>query len=385
MSSTTFAFALLAGNDLDKVAHTLETIAAQEVGTDIRKEIVIAHDNANLTEEWVGSALESHDMSVTLVPVSLEGTHPHARHASMLTALSNAMPEDVDWVWTLAGDASLYSKFSLEQLSTQLQAPAHSDVRFVHACLAQKSYDTGYAQMASVRSLCESHGYFEILGSPSSLVLTIDAFRLAFGKYLGEIAEQARDGDIRITPFTQCQLLYLALAETSGLLIDSKLVAQERLKTFHDNSDISESKQMFMIAGELVELAHTLESDNSWDMHFFRFGQKSIWTELLSYQSRLCASFDSMVKQDDADLIAFIDNWQVLLSLADHVTDTEASSIIRDVVTNGIRYTLELLNGEHNSLKKLENFFTAQLANDLVYPSTLLRPDHMMQLMRKSA
>lgn len=385
MSSTTFAFALLAGNDLDKVAHTLETIAAQEVGTDIRKEIVIAHDNANLTEEWVGSALESHDMSVTLVPVSLEGTHPHARHASMLTALSNAMPEDVDWVWTLAGDASLYSKFSLEQLSTQLQTPAHSDVRFVHACLAQKSYDTGYAQMASVRSLCESHGYFEILGSPSSLVLTIDAFRLAFGKYLGEIAEQARDGDIRITPFTQCQLLYLALAETSGLLIDSKLVAQERLKTFHDNSDISESKQMFMIAGELVELAHTLESDNSWDMHFFRFGQKSIWTELLSYQSRLCASFDSMVKQDDADLIAFIDNWQVLLSLADHVTDTEASSIIRDVVTNGIRYTLELLNGEHNSLKKLENFFTAQLANDLVYPSTLLRPDHMMQLMRKSA
>ena len=385
MSSTTFAFALLAGNDLDKVAHTLETIAAQEVGTDIRKEIVIAHDNANLTEEWVGSALESHDMSVTLVPVSLEGTHPHARHASMLTALSNAMPEDVDWVWTLADDASLYSKFSLEQLSTQLQAPAHSDVRFVHACLAQKSYDTGYAQMASVRSLCESHGYFEILGSPSSLVLTIDAFRLAFGKYLGEIAEQARDGDIRITPFTQCQLLYLALAETSGLLIDSKLVAQERLKTFHDNSDISESKQMFMIAGELVELAHTLESDNSWDMHFFRFGQKSIWTELLSYQSRLCASFDSMVKQDDADLIAFIDNWQVLLSLADHVTDKEASSIIRDVVTNGIRYTLELLNGEHNSLKKLENFFTAQLANDLVYPSTLLRPDHMMQLMRKSA
>ena len=385
MSSTTFAFALLAGNDLDKVAHTLETIAAQEVGTDTRKEIVIAHDNANLTEEWVGSALESHDMSVTLVPVSLEGTHPHARHASMLTALSNAMPEDVDWVWTLADDASLYSKFSLEQLSTQLQAPAHSDVRFVHACLAQKSYDTGYAQMASVRSLCESHGYFEILGSPSSLVLTIDAFRLAFGKYLGEIAEQARDGDIRITPFTQCQLLYLALAETSGLLIDSKLVAQERLKTFHDNSDISESKQMFMIAGELVELAHTLESDNSWDMHFFRFGQKSIWTELLSYQSRLCASFDSMVKQDDADLIAFIDNWQVLLSLADHVTDTEASSIIRDVVTNGIRYTLELLNGEHNSLKKLENFFTAQLANDLVYPSTLLRPDHMMQLMRKSA
>ena len=385
MSSTTFAFALLAGDDLDKAAHTLETVAAQKVGEGIHKKIIIAHDNAKLTEEWVGKVLDGHDMSVMLVPMSLKDAHPQARHASMLTALSNAMPEDVDWVWTLTDDASLYSKFSLEQLSAQLHAPAHRDVRFVHACIAPKSYDTGYTQMASVRSLCESHGYFEILGSPSSLVLAADVFRLAFGKHLGEMAAQARDGEIRMTRFTQCQLLYLALAETNGLLIDSKLVAQDRVKTFDANSDISESKQMFLIAGELVELAHILEADNSWDMHFFRFGQKSIWTELLAHQSRLCATFDNTVKQDDADLIAFIDNWQVLLSLADHVTDAEASSIIRNVVTNGIRYTLELLHGEEDSLKKLENFFAAQLANDLVYPSTLLRPDHMMQLMRKSA
>ena len=55
-------------------------------------------------------------------------------------------------------------------------------------------------------------------------------------------------------------------------------------------------------------------------------------------------------------MIAFIDNWQVLLSLADHLNDKEAASIIRNVVTNGIRYTLELLHGEEDSLKKLENF-----------------------------
>ena len=385
MSSTTFAFALLAGDNLDKLAHSLETIASQEVGTEIQKRILIAHDNASLTEEWVSKVLKGHDISVMLIPVSLEDAHPQARHASLLTAISNAMPEDVDWVWTLADDASLYSKFSLEKLLTQFSAPAHRDVSFAHACLAPKSYDTGYAQMASVRTLCETHGYFEILGTTSSLVLATDVFRLAFGNHLNKMAAEAREGDIRITRFTQCQLLYLALAEMDGLLIDSKLVNQDRMETFDHNSDISESKQIFLIAGELVELAHILETDNSWSMHFFRFGQKSIWTELLSHQSRLSASFDSNIKQDDADLIAFIDNWQVLLSLADHVTDTEAASVIRNIVTNGIRYTLELLHGEEDSLKKLENFFAAQLANDLVYPSTLLRPDHMMQLMRKSA
>lgn len=385
MSSTTFAFALLAGNDLDKVAHTLNTITAQEVGADTSTRIVIAHDNADLTEEWVATVLDGSDVAVTLVPLALEGAHPQARRISMLTALAAAIPEDVDWVWTLADDASLYSKFGLEQLITQLAMPAHQDVRFVHGCLAPKSYDTGYTQMAAVRSLCESHGYFEILGAPSSLIMAADVFRIAFGKHLAEMAEQARDGDIRVTPFTQCQLLYLALADTPGLLIDTKLVAQDRVKTFDEDSDISESKQMFLIAGELVELAHILETDNSWGMHFFRFGQKSIWTELLAYQSRISASFEHTVKQQDAQMIAFIDNWQVLLSLADHVNDKEAASIIRNVVTNGIRYTLELLHGEEDSLKKLENFFAAQLANDLVYPSTLLRPDHMMQLMRKSA
>ena len=171
----------------------------------------------------------------------------------------------------------------------------------------------------------------------------------------------------------------------NGLLIDSKLVAQDSVKTFDSHSDISESKQMFLIAGELVELAHILESENSWGIHFFRFGQKSIWTELLAYQARLSASFDNEIAQDNADMVAFIDNWQVLLSLADHVANAETSSIIRDVVTNGVKYTLELLHGEEKSLEKLENFFSAQLANDLVYPSTLLRPDHMMQLMKKSA
>ena len=385
MSSTKFAFALLAGNDLDKVAHTLNTIASQEVGDNIHKQIIIAHDNPDLTEEWIASALDGSSVLVTLVPRALDGTHPQARRISMLTALASALPEDVDWVWTLADNASLYSKFSLEQLITQLAIPAHQDVRFVHGCLAPKSYDTGYTQIGTVRSLCDAHGYFEILGAPSSSIIAADIFRFAFGKHLAEMAEQARDGDIRVTPFTQCQLLYLALADTPGLLIDSKLVAQDCVKTFDDDSDISESKQMFLIAGELVELAHILETDNSWGMHFFRFGQKSIWTELLAYQGRISASFDQTIEKQDDQMITFIDNWQVLLSLADHINDKEAALIIRNIVTNGIRYTLELLHGEEDSLKKLENFFAAQLANDLVYPSTLLRPDHMMQLMRKSA
>ena len=84
MSSTTAAFALLAGNDLDKVAHTLNTITAQEVGADTSTRIVIAY-NADLTEEWVATVLDGSDVAVTLVPLALEGP-PAGRRISMLTA-----------------------------------------------------------------------------------------------------------------------------------------------------------------------------------------------------------------------------------------------------------------------------------------------------------
>ena len=282
-----------------------ETIASQEAVAEINKKIIIAHDNVALTEEWVRQVLSGNDISVVLVPVSLDDTHPQARQSSMLAALSNAMPDDVDWVWTLTDDASLYSKFSLEQVWTHLQAPSHQDVRFVHTCLAPKSYDTGYAQKASVRSLCESHGYFEILGSTSSLVLAKDVFCLAFGEHLGAIAEQARNADIRITRFTQCQLLYVTLAEMNGLLIDSKLVAQDSVKTFDIHSDISESKQMFLIAGELVA-AHILESENSWGIHSFVSDKKHL-DRVVGLSGSLRASFDNEIAQDNADMV-FIDN-----------------------------------------------------------------------------
>ena len=58
---------------------------------------------------------------------------------------------------------------------------------------------------------------------------------------------------------------------------------------------------------------------------------------------------------------------------------------MRHDVTNGIKYTLELLNGDDRSIEKLEKFFGNLLKEDVIYPSTLLRPDHMMRLMKKSA
>ena len=170
MSTNKFAFAVIAGETIENVENSLKSICAQKIGPEVEKTILLAHNNPQLNEEWVTSILKDEDICVTLLPIDLEDAHPQARKASMLAAIANAIPEDVSWVWTITDDAALYSKLSLQQVNNHLSDFGTQKISFVHACLSQKSYDTGHAQIDSVRNLCEMHGYFEVLGTTSSLV-----------------------------------------------------------------------------------------------------------------------------------------------------------------------------------------------------------------------
>ena len=94
-------------------------------------------------------------------------------------------------------------------------------------------------------NLCETYGYFEVLGTPSSLVLAADIFKIVHYDHLVEIAEQDKN-DIRITPFTYVNF-YISGLRRMGMLIDAKLISQKQLKVLQNGSDISDSKQMFWL------------------------------------------------------------------------------------------------------------------------------------------
>tara|TARA_X000000950_G_scaffold260583_1_gene330109 strand:+ start:209 stop:1363 length:1155 start_codon:yes stop_codon:yes gene_type:complete len=384
MGNTTVAFAILVGEDPEKTAYTLKSVAAQEIDSQTTVKAILVHDDEGITEESVATMLAGAELDVSLQHVSLSDSHPQSRQISMMATAGASIPEDVDWVWTLANDATLYSKNSLQKIVTLLQMPALAHISFVHACLESKSYDTGYSKMSNLEELCNSHGYWEVLGTPSSLVLAAGQFRRCFGKHLADIALQAQSGDIRITPYTHCQLAYLGLAHEEGLVVDSKLVSQDKSLQLLPGAQGSESAQLFDIAGEAIELAQIAELE-SWAVDFFRYGQRTIWTELLAQQGELVKNLEPGIPEKDTRVIEFIDNWQVILTLGDLVDDGDARMIIRNLVTNGIKYTLELLNGDDRSIEKLEKFFGNLLKEDVIYPSTLLRPDHMMRLMKKSA
>ena len=143
MSTNKFAL-LCAGETIENVENSLKSICAQKIGPEVEKTILLAHNNPQLNEEWVTSILKDEDICVTLLPVDLENAHSQARDVSMLAAIANAIPEDVAWVWTIADDAALYSKLSLQQVNEHLSDIGTQKI-IIHACLSQKSYDTGYA------------------------------------------------------------------------------------------------------------------------------------------------------------------------------------------------------------------------------------------------
>ena len=84
-------------------------------------------------------------------------------------------------------------------------------------------------------------------------------------------------------------------------------------------------------------------------------------------------------------MLHFIDQWQVILRIADYVDHQDVSNVIYDVVTNGIRLTLDFLQGEDQTKDRIMTFFKEQTRKMKTYPTTMYRADHLTQLMQKSA
>ena len=53
--------------------------------------------------------------------------------------------------------------------------------------------------------------------------------------------------------------------------------------------------------------------------HFFRYGTVSLWSELVRQQGMCAEAFTPGMTSDSIEMLHFIDQWQVILRIADHV------------------------------------------------------------------
>lgn len=381
MTDLHFGFAVIAyGTALD-IRETLESIGAQDINENTKVSVMVAYHDESITEESVRDALGSEQQTIKLIKIE-----PHddinVMRCTALPTIASALPDNIDWVWTLEDGHQLYSRNSVHQLANTIREMSHANVHLIHACDAARSFDTGYGQIKRVTELCDMFGYFEMLGRQSLMVMRSAHFQFAYGEHLLNVASKARDGEALVTPHTQAQFLYLALSESDGLLVDLKLTDLEPGKYPAHPTGIGE---WFTITHELIELNHSLDGQQKWTPHFFRYGECSLWTELVLRQGLLANTFGADTSNDCPEVAGFIENWQTILELADHVDNEEVVNIIYEVVTSGIKLTLDFLNSDDKDAGRLREFFAEQADAARTYPSTLFRADYLMLLLKQSA
>ena len=120
-------------------------------------------------------------------------------------------------------------------------------------------------------------------------------------------------------------ILFLAMSKSKASMIDLKLIDQASGEAW---SAPQNSVEWFKIARELIELGVTVGNNEKWDPHFFRYGTLSLWSELVRQQGVCAEDFTHKVTSDSTEVLHFLDQWQVILSLADYINHDGVRDII---------------------------------------------------------
>ena len=376
-----FALAIIAYGDADGISETLESIALQDLDAGISLSVAVARHHKSITEAAIRDALAGCTENVTIVDIASHDD-VNIMRCEALPALAAVTPDQADWVWTLETGHRLYQRDSLQILAKTIRQNAYASVHAVHVCDAARSFNSGYMQHKTADELCQAFGYFEIFGNPSTLIMRPGHYKFAFNSHLADTAAAAHRDEIWVSHHTQSQFMYLALAQTTTLMIDLKLVDLDSGATW---ATPTENHEWFRIGREVIELAVAAGETTKWNPHFFRYGTVSLWSELVRQQGMCAEAFTPDMSSDSIEMLHFIDQWQVILRIADHLDHKEVSDIIYDVVTNGIRLSLDFLQSEDKDTSRIKLFFEEQTRDIKTYPTTLFNADHLAQLMQKSA
>jgi hypothetical protein len=105
----------------------------------------------------------------------INGADPDLGVAGYLHKLTDHV-KDHDWVWAINSNHYIHSKNALTFLADSLAKTECEHVEIASVGIAGKSFDSSIVDVRSLTDLCNTHGFFEILGNPSSLVVRGYAF-----------------------------------------------------------------------------------------------------------------------------------------------------------------------------------------------------------------
>jgi hypothetical protein len=253
-----------------------------------------------------------------------------------------------DWVWTIVSNHYLYSKNALNFLVDSLSKDECEHAQIATVGFAGKSYDSSIVDVRSLTDLCNAHGFLEMLGNASPLVIRGHAFETAFGNPVNEMASLSKTVKNTDTIWWHAKLLFMALHNQKGAFIDYKLLGDVNLNEDLRPVDKTSSAHTntSRLASDLIELNFAVGDNTLWSPKFFRVGQESIWHTFACEQYKRALDYSEAVAHSRTDHIemfdAIISNWQLMLTLSECVGNQKVQETLKQLVIDGIRHTMML-------------------------------------------
>lgn len=252
-----FVIAIPTFNRLPQLRRALSALAALRVPGGMQLTVAISNiASADGTSEFLDKVkLPNAEMCIH--------NEPDLRTRLNFVFLSKVVPVDADWVWLHGDDDRILDSNALEKVVQVLGAEGHDAASMLVVPQAKRTRATGRTYAGKTIDLCNTHGFHEIMGWISQLIMRGSVYRSAMEALEKSSVSITSDDSLtsnRNSPFHLASLIFSQIREKITILFDEALIDEQvpesvkpqatanarRLENLHD--------RFFFVVDDLVAI-----------------------------------------------------------------------------------------------------------------------------------
>lgn len=219
-----FVIAIPTFNRLPQLRQALDAIAQLRVPGGMRLTVAISNiASVDGTSEFLDT------LKLPNAEVCIHN-EPDARSRLNFVFLSKVVPADADWVWLHGDDDRILRSNALEQVARVLGAEGHEDASLLVVPQAKRTRATGRTYAGKTLDLCNTHGFHEIMGWISQLLMRGTVYHAAMEALEKSSVSITFDESLtanRNSPFHLASLVLHQVIDRATILYDEALIDEQ--------------------------------------------------------------------------------------------------------------------------------------------------------------
>jgi glycosyltransferase involved in cell wall biosynthesis len=362
------AIAIPTYNRLENLKFALSKIEAQEIDDRFELYCVISNiASTDGTTEFLNQLCHNNINYVTW-------NKPGKNIELNWRCCSEAIPDEIDWVWLHGDDDFLTNDQVIKGLVNIIEQEACHETSLIHICQARRSRKTGRIIKDNLFDLCNQLGYHEILGWMSSLVVRCKQFKHAIDFATTPLLEFPNPKDylsIKYSAYPHSAGFLRVCANDNALFVDEPWVEpQDKQQTQESRARWAKTyhgDRYFFVIDDLLAMYDEGILKKKCRMNFFRYLEFTFWDRLAAFlvpyilQEGSLPEISKQHLESIKNFSLFLENprenkiflqWYTLLCMQitqyekarQDVTNVHRQLIAQVALTNSQTYTFQVLD-----------------------------------------